>query len=197
MKNKIILTDCDGCVLDWEFAFHQWMEMRGHQLQVKNQYSIAKSYGLESAEGSDLVRIFNESAAIGFLPPLRDAQEYILKLRSLWNYRFVAITSLSDDRYAKILRERNLAKLFGSNTFKEVICLPCGADKDEALAQAAKDYPGAMWVEDKPINADIGAELGLESRLMKHGHNLEYDGPAKVVKNWEEIYNEIVEVEND
>ena len=26
---------------------------------------------------------------------------------------------------------------------------------------------------------------------MEHGHNLDYDGPAKVIKNWEQIYNHV------
>lgn len=195
MEEKIILTDCDGCVLDWEFAFSQWMEMRGHQLCKKNQYYIDEAYGISSEEAHDLVRTFNESAAIGFLPPLRDSQEYISKLRSLYNYKFVCITSLSDDRYAKILRERNLAKLFGSNTFKNVICLPCGSDKDEALEIAAEKYPNAYWIEDKITNAETGERYGLKSRLVEHGHNMHYDGPIKVIRSWKEIYQEIVKAE--
>jgi FMN phosphatase YigB (HAD superfamily) len=194
---KIILTDCDGVLLNWEYAFHQWMEVRGYQIQRKNEYSIAKSYGLESSEGSNLVQIFNESAAMGFLPSLRDSQHILLKLRAVLGYRFVAITSMSEDRYAKILRERNLAKLFGPTAFKEVHCLPCGADKTEALEEAAEKYPGAYWVEDNTRNAEIGASLGLEARIMEHGYNMDYNGEVKVVKNWKEIYDEIVEIEND
>ena len=29
-KSKIILTDCDGVVLDWEEGFPIWMEIHGH-----------------------------------------------------------------------------------------------------------------------------------------------------------------------
>ena len=76
-KEKIILTDIDGCVLDWEFAFRQWMEVQGHDLQDKNSYYINKAFNLAGSKAERLVRTFNESAAIGFLPPLRDAQYYI------------------------------------------------------------------------------------------------------------------------
>ena len=31
MKQKIILTDCDGVVLDWEEGFSVWMEHHGHK----------------------------------------------------------------------------------------------------------------------------------------------------------------------
>ena len=30
MQEKIILTDIDGVMLDWEFAFHSWMDVHGH-----------------------------------------------------------------------------------------------------------------------------------------------------------------------
>ena len=29
MKNKIILTDADGVLLDWEYAFDVWMQQHG------------------------------------------------------------------------------------------------------------------------------------------------------------------------
>ena len=192
-KEKIILTDCDGAILDWEFGFHTWMEMHGHLLKARDEYDIAKLYGIEKPVAKTLVRTFNESAAIGFLPPLRDAQYYIKMLHERHQYRFVAITSLSLDPFAQKLRERNLAKLFGPNTFKEVICLDCGADKDEALAEAAKRYPGAIWVEDKPENVDVGIEQGLQGVLVEHGHNMDYKGEAFVAKTWEDIYKYVLD----
>ena len=48
MKQKYIITDIDGCVLDWEEGFSVWAEHHGHQLvdgyQLK--YSIGDRYGL-------------------------------------------------------------------------------------------------------------------------------------------------------
>ena len=81
MKQKYIITDIDGVVLDWEEAFSVWAEQHGHELVEGYQfkYSIGDRYGLTHKQGNQLVRIFNESAAIGFLPPLRDAQYFIKK----------------------------------------------------------------------------------------------------------------------
>ena len=78
---------------------------------------------LDKDISDQLVRQFNASAAIGFLPPLRDAQYYIKMLHEKHKYKFIAVTSLSLDPYAQKLRKRNLAKLFGKNTFEDVICL--------------------------------------------------------------------------
>ena len=194
-KSKIILTDIDGVVLNWEYAFGEYMEFQGHQpVEGHNKfYSVRQKYNLPTDASGDLViKTINESAAIGFLPPLRDAQYFIKKLHEQHQYQFIAITSLSLLPYAQQLREKNLKKLFGDNCFIEVNCLDTGADKDDILDVYAREYPGAFWIEDKPQNADVGIALGLQSILIEHGHNMNYDGQAKVVVNWEEIYNIIV-----
>ena len=194
---KVILTDCDGAILDWEWAFHSWMEHHGHTVKEKGHYKVSKMYGIDWSVGKTLVRTFNESAAIGFLPPLRDAQYYIKMLHERHQYKFICITSLSLDPHAQKLRERNLAKIFGPNTFQECVFLDCGADKDEILADYGARYPGHVWVEDKPANADIGSACGFDSILMEHGHNMDYSGPAKLMKNWEEVYNYVRSKETD
>ena len=192
-KDKIILTDCDGVILDWEEGFSVWMEHHGHNKTEGYQYvySIGDRYGLTREQGNKLVKQFNESAAIGFLPPLRDAQYFIKKLHEQHQYKFICITSLSLDPYAKYLRERNLKKLMG-DAFIDVVCLDTGADKDEILKEYGNKYPGNYWIEDKPENVNWGIEAGLNGILIEHGHNMDYTGHANVVKDWEEIYNLII-----
>ena len=190
---KIILTDCDGVVLDWEEGFSIWMEHHGHTKVEGYQYmyNIGDRYGISKDQGHKLVKQFNESAAIGFLPPLRDAQYFVKKLHEQHQYKFIAITSLSLDPYAKYLRERNLKKLFG-DAFIEVVCLDTGADKDEILAEYGPKYPGHYWIEDKAENLNEGIKVGLKGILMEHGHNMNDEVDAHVVKNWEEIYKIVV-----
>ena len=189
-KDKIILTDCDGVVLDWEEGFSVWMEHHGHNTVEGYQYmyNIGDRYGVSKEQGSQMVKVFNESAAIGFLPPLRDAQYFVKKLHEQHQYKFIAITSLSLDPYAKELRERNLNKLFG-DAFIDVVCLDTGADKDEILKEYGAKYPGNYWIEDKPENLNAGVDVGLNGILIEHGHNMDYTGTANIVKNWNEIYN--------
>lgn len=190
---KIILTDCDGVVLDWEEGFSVWMEHHGHTKVEGYQYmyNIGDRYGISKDQGSKLVRQFNESAAIGFLPPLRDAQYFVKKLHEQHQYKFIAITSLSLDPYAKYLRERNLKKLFG-DAFIDVVCLDTGADKDDILAEYGPKYPGHYWIEDKVENLMAGVNQGLKGILIEHGHNMNDTVDGHVVKNWEEIYNIVV-----
>ena len=196
MKNRIILTDCDGVLLDWEWAFSVWMQERGYTLTADNKksYYLHHHYNeLEEKDAKKVVKTFNESAAVGFLPALRDATYYVKRLYEEHGYQFRVITSLSLDRNAAKLREMNLNKLFG-NAIESVICLDTGADKDTAL-EFYRD--SGMWcIEDKPENADVGHEMGLKSILVEHGHNMHHECPYPVVKNWREIYSIIAPSEN-
>jgi hypothetical protein len=192
MKNKIILTDADGVLLDWEWAFSVWMQERGYTIKegAKKSYYLHHHYNeLEEKDAKRVVRTFNESAAIGFLPALRDATYYVKRLHEEHGYQFRVITSLSLDKDAQRLRDMNLRKLFG-DAIETVICLATGADKDEALAPYKGS--GMYWIEDKPANADVGYALGLKSILVEHGHNMHHECPYPVVKNWKEIYERIV-----
>jgi FMN phosphatase YigB (HAD superfamily) len=188
--DKTILVDCDGVLLDWEYAFHAWMTRHGYKAEVFGEYKMNVKYGIEKAEASRLCRMFNESATIRKLPPLRDAIKYIRKLHEEHGYVFHAVTSLSDDQYAQHLRTKNLIELFGPTAFERYTYLDTGADKDEALAEYKGS--GCYWVEDKPENVDVGIKLGLEGILMKHEHNAYYKGDAVRVNNWKEIYDLIV-----
>ena len=186
---KLILVDADGVLLNWEYAFAIWMEEHGFS-KVENAsfvYDIGERYNIDRAQGRKLIKMFNESAAIGFLPPLRDAMYYVKRLHEEHGYVFHCITSLSTDINATRLREMNLRKLFGNTAFERVTCLDTGADKNYALEEYAGS--GCWWVEDKPENAEVGHELGLKSILMEHGHNMKHaNEQIPVVKNWREIY---------
>ena len=185
--NRVILTDCDGVLLNWEFAFDCWMEDKGFKRIRKDEYDICIRYGITKPEASKFIKDFNESAAIGFLPPLRDAMYYVKRLHEEHGFVFHCITSLSLDPNAKKLREMNLNKLFGDTAFEKVVCLDTGADKDDALEPYKNTR--CWWVEDKPENAETGYNMGLRSILMEHGHNMyHYHKEIPIVKNWKEAF---------
>lgn len=186
---KTILVDCDGVLLDWEWAFNVWMSEHGFAEipGSKFQYEMADRYGIPKEQVKKLIRLFNESASIGFLPPLRDAAYYVKRLHEEQGYVFHCITSLSNNENAQKLREMNLHKLFGPTAFERIVCLDTGSDKDEAL----EDYEGSglIWIEDKPENAEAGYRVGLNCMLMEHGHNMAYyHEHIPLHKNWKSVY---------
>lgn len=189
-NDKVILTDADGVILNWEYAFCCYLEQRGYT-QIENgnwEYDIAKRFSITLDEAIAHVKVFNESAAMGFLPALRDAIFYVKRLHEEHGYVFRCITSMSTDVNAKKLRQMNLEKLFGKTAFEELVCLDTGAPKDEALAPY-KDS-GLYWIEDKLENAECGLDLGLKPILVEHGFNMNDElrpGITKVT-NWKEIY---------
>ena len=193
LNQKVILTDVDGVLLDWVHSFTQWMERHGYTqiANGENEYDIGTRYGLEFEEKERLVRMFNESAWIRKLPPLRDAIKYVRKLHEEHGYIFRVISSLSTDPYAGHLRTKNLIEMFGPTVFESYTYIDTGADKDEVL-EPYRDT-GCWWIEDKIDNCVAGLEQGLKPLLMEHGHNMDYVHPEiPRVRNWKEIYETIV-----
>jgi hypothetical protein len=191
--NKVILTDCDGVLLNWEYAFNTWMKRHGYTMKEDGHlhYDMGDRYGLTSQRKSELIKFFNESSAIGFLPPLRDAMYYVDLLHRKHGYVFHMITSLSLEPSAQQLRIENTKKLFGETAFEKFVFCDTGADKDEALSPYMNS--GYMWIEDKVENAVLGLEYGLNSVIMEHGHNMHFDDPTiPRVQNWKEIYDSLV-----
>ena len=190
LNEKVILTDVDGVLLDWVHSFTQWMERHGYE-QIDNgaaEYDIGNRYNISNVEKERLVRMFNESAWIRKLPPLRDAIKYVRKLHEEHGYIFRVISSLSTDPYAGHLRTKNLIEMFGPTVFESYTYVDTGADKDEVLNEYYDS--GYIWIEDKFDNAELGDEMGLESILVEHGHNM-HNEMFPTFATWKEIYDYI------
>ena len=192
---KIIVTDADGVLLNWEYAFCVWMDARGYrQIPEGNQeYNLAVRFDISGSKAAELVRIFNSSAAMGFLPALRDARYYVRRLHEELGYDFHCVTSLGLDPSAKKLRQMNLDKLFGPTAFTVLECLDTNAPKEHALEKYRGR--GYYWIEDKFENAIAGQNVGLRPILIEHGWNMHETIPTgmKKVTTWKELYNYIVE----
>lgn len=187
--HKVILTDADGVLLNWGYAFDVWMTEKGYTAENKLEYNVGTIYDITKEESRKLVREFNESAHMGFVPPLRDAIQYVRKLHEEHGYVFHLITSMSKDENAQKLRTMNIKKLFGETAFVKFIYLDTGADKDEVLSK----YKGTgyTWVEDKVENAIAGDKFGLDSIVMEHGYNMNNE-EFPLMKGWKDVYEYLV-----
>tara|TARA_R100001460_G_scaffold4800_2_gene13483 strand:- start:8266 stop:8853 length:588 start_codon:yes stop_codon:yes gene_type:complete len=194
---KKILTDCDGVLLDWAYSFEKWMKFHFDMSIVDDtEYDIAKRYNTDDPnlqKGSKFYvpRIFCNSSRIASLKPLRDSVKYVKKIYEEHGVTFDVVTSLSLDPETQKLRKYNLRKVYG-DAIDRIVCLDTGEDKDEALEEWRDS--GRLWVEDKPENAVLGAEMGLQSILIDHPYNRDFSHPDVTrVKNWKEVYEMIID----
>jgi hypothetical protein len=198
-SNRIILTDVDGVLLEWEHHFTKWMlqktlfDERGaryhpHRLlpDKQNTYEMADRFGVTKDEIRKHIREFNRSAWMGTQRPMLESQTWV-KLLAAEGWTFIPITSQTSDIPAQQLRKRRLGELFGDQVFTNYHILGTGADKDSALAEFHNT--GLYWVEDKPNNAVAGLKYGLKPILIDHPYNKDFDHPDVIrVNNWKEIH---------
>lgn len=185
MENKLILADCDGVLLSWEWYFDRWMSKHGYTKHVEGAYSIAEGYAIAIERAEQLVRMFNETVYAGSLPPLRDAVKYIRKLHEDYGCVLHVISSISGEAEIAEARQRNLHNVFGSSVFYKITCLDPARSKLVALSE----YTGsnAIWVEDVVYNYELGNQLGLHPLLMNHSYN-ETAATANRIHSWAEVY---------
>jgi FMN phosphatase YigB (HAD superfamily) len=181
-----IITDCDGVLLDWAYAFDVWMSELGYE-RLENTthfYDQSDRYGITQEESIKCIQKFNESGCVGFIPAYKDSVEYVTKLANL-GYRFDVISCLAQDKYSQHLRKKNLVHLFG-NVFDYIDCgIPLTGGKYDYLKERynGKKY---FWIEDSISHAISGTKVGLKSVLMNHPYNKKWDGLR--VNNWKEIF---------
>jgi FMN phosphatase YigB (HAD superfamily) len=188
---KIVLTDVDGVLCDWENGFNSFMESKGFKM-IENghlEYVIGKRFGIDIDLGYEYVREFNNSERILELEPLRDAKDWVKKIHDDLGFKFICVSSMSDRQEAMDRRSQYLFETFG-DVWADYVYLDTGSDKDAILTNWLDS--GYLWVEDKVENCVAGVRAGLCPILMDHEYNAtdpEFDiHDFQRVKNWQAIY---------
>ena len=199
ISNRIILTDVDGVLLEWEHHFTKWLQLRSYFDKNGNRnypyklldsgqdnYDMSKRFGISKETISQEIREFNRSAWMGTQRPMLESQTWV-KLLHAEGWTFVPITSQTSDIPGQALRKKRLGELFGEHVFSNYHILGTGADKDSALAEFHNT--GLYWVEDKPKNALAGLKYGLKPILINHPYNKDFNHPDIIrVNNWKQIH---------
>tara|TARA_A100001201_G_scaffold59659_1_gene57144 strand:+ start:2146 stop:2712 length:567 start_codon:yes stop_codon:yes gene_type:complete len=184
---KKIVTDCDGVLLDWAFAFDTYMIEQGmKRLPNTAQYfTQSERYGIPQAEALHHVNMFNQSHCVGHIPALRDSVQWVTELaRQGW--RFDVISSLHMDRHAQALRKRNLLHLFG-DVFDHIDCSLDFTKTKLSVLQARYQDSQLIWLEDSVTHCEAGTQAGMHSIIMDHAYNRAWQGPR--VHTWKELYD--------
>ena len=199
ISNRIILTDVDGVLLEWERHFTKWLQLRSYFDKNGNRnypyklldsgqdnYDMSKRFEISKETISQEIREFNRSAWMGTQRPMLESQTWV-KLLHAEGWTFVPITSQTSDIPGQALRKKRLGELFGEHVFSNYHILGTGADKDSALAEFHDT--GLYWVEDKPKNALAGLKYGLKPILIDHPYNKDFNHPDIIrVNNWKQIH---------
>ena len=202
MTEKIILTDADGCLFHWNAHFNLFMHERGMPAipNTEDNYSVLARFGVEANYKAELVKEFNHSDYIRDLHSFADARRYVRQLNEE-GYKFIVITSLSDDPGAFDNRAHNLEKHYG-DAILELHCLPIGIHKGEFLKRW--EGTGLFWIEDHVENAAAGADLGLRSIVIDHPYNTNFKkhdhklfARVSYATPWRDIYLHIKGAENE
>ena len=185
---KKIITDCDGVLLDWAFAFDVWMREQGY-FRLPNTdhfFNQSQRYGIDEQEALTKVHEFNQTGALGYIPAFKDSVEYVTRLgREGW--RFDVVTMIGKDKYAHRLRKINLQHLFG-DVFDDIYCAGDFRKPKKEILQSKYSGTNHMWIEDRIDYAKDGQEVGLKTYLMDWPYNREgWVGPR--VKSWKDIYD--------
>jgi FMN phosphatase YigB (HAD superfamily) len=190
-KSKIILTDADGTIVNWNQAFEKFMESQGLPRipGTEDEYSISVRHNIPAQTAMSYVQQFNESSAIANLEPFADSVEYVGRLAEL-GFRFIVVTCISDHPSAQYHRTQNLHSLFG-DVFDEIHCIPLGASKANILLNWADT--GFFWIEDHMRQAEAGYEAGLNTVLIDHPYNSHYNTDlfprVSHTSPWREVYD--------
>jgi len=195
ISNRIILTDVDGVLLEWENHFTKWMITRGHKLKedYKSEYDMGKRFIFYSNVFNEdpnyiklAIREFNKSAWMATQPPMPESQTWV-KLLHAEGWTFIPISSQTSDIPAQELRKRRLEELFGEDAFYNFHILETGSDKDDVLAEF--HGTGLYFIEDKWTNALAGLKYGLKVLFINHPYNQKYKHPDITrVNNWKQIH---------
>ena len=196
--HRTILLDVDGVLLNWFDTFQAWMAKEGYSVKDETcvSYDMAKRFGVTKDQSFEMIRRFNDSAYMGYLPAIPDAPKALNDLINM-GFRFRAVTSVSECPYAGDLRRMNLQLVFG-NIFDEVVCLPLGASKkDELTRQHRINGDNQMiYVEDSLDHAKTALKIGgFIPLLLAYPYN-KLEKNEKVIRrhSWEELYTEIVQL---
>jgi len=184
------MTDVDDCLFAWNDSFMDWASKHYPEYDAVDdaygQWNIWEKFSnINKDQAEAMLKHFNTSARQAFMPPKRDAVEYVNKLiKEGW--RFIAITSVSDDPDVWKLRKMCLDTMFPGGCL-ELHCLALHQPKKDFLVKwQGKDY---YWIEDKLKNAVAGHELGFKTLIIDHPYNQDAPEGITRVNNWQEIYS--------
>lgn len=175
MDKPVLLTDCDGVLLQWLAHTPKFVEQLGfdssHLKDALNGNQYIPFFDIFCAnneiEAMERLRQYNESEFMRSLPVIEDqAIEVVERISN--KFDIIVVTSISDSPLTYQYRKENLEVHYG-DSITDLICLPPDADKSEILNELAESRDVRMWLDDQVRHVHPGIQAGIPSYQFTYG----------------------------
>lgn len=183
-KEKIILTDVDGVLLDYFTPFKDTFQLEQIRSDVN---SFDEAFELDADIILGMVDMFNNSKGFGELSAFKDSVEYVHKLKED-GYKIEVITACGRSTHITEMRINNLERVFGKGLFDKYMFVE--PDESKLVHLIKYNGSGYTWIEDSITNYKTGVQCGLDSILMDTDFNHSED-KLQHYYSWKEIYHHI------
>ena len=190
---KVLLTDVDGCLVDWFSSFKTFAENKlGRQFHgLPSKFYLFEYLGISEDEARALVHEFNGFCPeFSRIPPCRKAEIYLPMIKEM-GYDIIAVSACSGNDNTVRMRTNNLKDVFG-DIISEIHCVGTIPAKKRILER----HEGTFWVEDNVEPSRIGADLGHKSLILRYLYNthMENDHPDIT---WVDDWSTIIKIIED
>jgi hypothetical protein len=197
-QKPVIMTDCDGVLLQWlahtpsfveDLGFngdHLKESMSGNQFVPFFEVFCATN----ETEAKERLLQYNESHYMRSLPVIEEESIAVLNRLSK-THDIIVVTSFSDKEIAHKNRSANLKTHYNTN-ISELICLNPEEDKTETLKKYAESRNVVLWVDDQIKHVKHGINAGIDSFQFTHGMDCGRNtGEVKEINSWVDIEKHI------
>lgn len=165
-----ILVDCDETLLDTTQVLKKfYLEKIDAKSDIPDgvycsQWSV---WNKNPENWKSFMEAFSHSEYYGNIPPVNGAIEAVNEL-IIAGSSLTVITSAGQDEHIQAKRRKNLADIFGENTFDDIIFLSLGwSNKKEVMKSLGYD----ILIDDSLYNARDALEAGVQSIIIEHPNN--------------------------
>lgn len=167
--SKFLLTDVDGCVLNWHVGFIRFAEQLGFIVdptKFGDNYDMSTWFtNMTTEQFRRLTKLFNNSQFSNLCQPYKDAMEWLPRIAK--NNRVEALTAFGNRPEQKEMRMQLLHAVF-PNVFDEIHVIDLGECKKQYLKRLRPD----LFVEDSLNHANSAIELDIETWVVPTAYNV-------------------------
>lgn len=196
---KIILTDVDGVLLNWESHLLDFAIQRNVNFNILSGIQkYLKSFSVVDFEkvfkmDPEFVTDYNNSDFSKKFKPLKDAQDIINNIKD--EYDIIAVTAMGTEKKAMDNRRENLEEYF-PNAIKDIRFVNLGESKKDHFIDLIDKYGDNIicYVDDASHNTNIFNEVNknaINFYMNRYRESELPKGEFTTINNWYDISDKL------